>query len=293
MLGFCTLLGRSWEDNNCSGLRSGYPENILARKARVQNTVQHKTLRSCMLVALFQVVLLISFLAVASANRLPPIAFVDVNVVPMDREIVLPHQTVVVENGKIVALGSTLAVKIPHGARRINGKGRYLMPGLVDMHVHFIRPSVPGQFQASASNNFELENQALALLYIANGVTTVRNMWGHPAIDAFAKEISSGRTLGPTIYSTGPITDGSPATWMGSRIVDTVEQAREAVRSDKEAGYVAIKVYDGLSKTAYETIVNEAREQHLAVVGHVPDAIGLRGARRPSGFDRAHLHTSV
>lgn len=130
----------------------------------------------------------------------------------------------------------------------------------------------------SASNDYAQENQALALLYVANGVTTVRNMWGHPAIDALAKEVDSGRVLGPHIYSVGPLADGNPPVWEGSRIVETRQQGEEAVRSDKQAGYIAIKVYDRLSKDACQAIVAAAQEQGLPVVGHVPTAVGLSGA---------------
>lgn len=103
-------------------------------------------------------------------------------------------------------------------------------------------------------------------------------MWGHPAIAAFAKEIDAGRVLGPHIYSTGPITDGNPPVWEFNRVVETPKEAEEAVRSDKQAGYIAIKVYNRLSKDAYEAIVAAARQQGLPVVGHVPTAVGLSGA---------------
>jgi cytosine/adenosine deaminase-related metal-dependent hydrolase len=175
-----------------------------------------------------------------------PIAFVDVTVVPMDKERVLPHQTVVVEGGRITQVGFAAAIKVPSGALKIDGKAKFLMPGLADMHVHFIRPAAPGQFQPSTSNDYAQENQALALIYVANGVTTVRNMWGHPAITAFGIEVDSGRVLGPHIYSTGPVTDGNPPFWQGARIVETREQAEEAARSDKQAGYIALKVVDRL-----------------------------------------------
>ena len=206
------------------------------------------------------------------------VAFVDVTVVPMDKEQFLPHQTVVVVNGRITQLASTVSVKVPHGALKIDGRGKFLMPGLADMHVHFIRPAATGQFQPSASNDYAQENQALALLYVANGVTTVRNMWGDPAINTFAKEVDSGRLLGPHIYSTGPVTDGNPPFWDGARIVETREQAEKAVQSDKQAGYIAVKVVDRLSKDAYQALVSAAREQGMPVVGHVPTAVGLSGA---------------
>ena len=221
-----------------------------------------------------------------------PVAFVDVTVAPMDKAEILPHQTVVVVGERIAQVGPFASVKVPRGALTIDGKGKFLMPGLADMHVHFIRPAITEKFQpstpndrsvstrspASVSNDYERENQALGLLFVANGITTVRNMWGDPAINTFAKEIDSGRALGPHIYSTGPITDGNPPEWGGSRVVETQSQAEEAVRRDKEAGYVALKVYSQLSVDAYNWLVSAARAQGLPVVGHMPFAVGLRGA---------------
>jgi imidazolonepropionase-like amidohydrolase len=103
-------------------------------------------------------------------------------------------------------------------------------------------------------------------------------MWGDSAIDTFAREVESGRVLGPHVYSTGPITDGNPPVWEGSRIVETKEQAQEAVRSDKQAGYIAVKVYDWLSKDAYNALVSAARSEGMPVVGHVPVEVTLREA---------------
>lgn len=102
-------------------------------------------------------------------------------------------------------------------------------------------------------------------------------MWGNPAIDEFAQTINSGGALGPRIYSTGNITDGNPPTWEGTRVVETREQAEEAVLSDKRAGYIAIKVYSRLSKDAYSAIIAAARREGLPVVGHIPTAVGLQG----------------
>ena len=218
------------------------------------------------------------------------VAFVDVTVVPMDKDRTLPHQTVVVVGKTISQVGPSRSVKVPTGAMKIGGRGKFLMPGLADMHVHLIRSVATVNSQPSsskdsphpliapsASPDFERENLAIGLLFIANGVTTVRNMWGDPAVDAFARETDSGRALGPHVYSTGPITDGSPYFWSGSRIVDTESQAEAAVKQDKEAGYVALKVYNDLSADAYKWLVSAARTQGLPVVGHVPYAVGLRG----------------
>ena len=174
----------------------------------------------------------------------------------MDREQVLDHQTVLIGNGRIITVAASSAVRVPTGAQRIDGRGKFLMPGLTDMHVHFTREALPPDADpprpnaagrlpgvpASASAEHDLENRAYSLMYLANGVTTVRNMWGSRTILELASAIASGRVLGPRIYSTGPITDGNPPVWRTSRTVETPAEAEDAVRSDKRDGYVAIKV---------------------------------------------------
>jgi len=236
--------------------------------------------------------LILLFSLLGLQDHQTPIAIVDVTVVPMDRERLVEHQTIVVQGGRITAMGPSQSVRFPKTAQQIDGRGKFLMPGLTDMHVHFVREALPEMPQtsglnertrqpgmpASASKDHELENRAYALMFMANGVTTVRNMWGSETIDALAKEINSGSLTGPHIYSTGPITDGNPPDWASSRIVETPPQADEAVRSDKQKGYVGIKVYSFLSKDGYNAIIAAARRQGLPVVGHVPISVGLEGA---------------
>jgi imidazolonepropionase-like amidohydrolase len=245
-----------------------------------------------MIKSLGKLLVLALTLALRLTAQETPLAFVDVSVVPMDKEQILSHQTVIVVEGRIAQVGPVASVKVARDARRIDGRGKFLMPGLADMHVHFIRSPLPekppatGQNSgseattrpASASRENAQENRALGLLFVANGVTTVRNMWGDPAIDSFAKEVELGHALGPHIYSTGPITDGNPPMWEGSRSVETSESAEQAVRSDKQAGYIAVKVYSRLSKDAYNAIISAARREGLPVVGHVPDSVTLKEA---------------
>src|ERR1035437_1935797 len=140
---------------------------------------------------LFIFILILVLIPVAVGQQ-RSVAFIDVSVVPMESAHVLSHQIVVVRDGRIAAIGSRDSVQVPADALRISGKGRYLMPGLADMHVHFIRPSGLNQFQMSASSDYVAENKILGLLYVANGVTTVRNMWGHQAILDLAKDIDAG-----------------------------------------------------------------------------------------------------
>ncbi len=242
-----------------------------------ENTLAHEIHRISTRVSLvFALAIVFSHLS-APAQPAPATAFIHVNVVPMDREIVLRDQTVIVKDCKIAAIGPAQSIKVPKGSQRIEGSNHYLMPGLADMHVHFIRPAI-AEKMASSAETYAEENPRLALLFVANGVTTVRNMWGHPAIRALNDEIQKGRLIGPTIYSVGPITDGDPPSYAGMRIVTTDEQARQAVREDKEAGYIGIKVYNLLSVPAYRSIVAAAAEQRLPVMGHVPRAVGVAGA---------------
>ena len=239
--------------------------------------------------------------------RQGPLAIVDVTVVPMDRERLVEHQTVVVRNGRITAIGPSGSIRLPGAAEQLDGRGKFLMPGLTDMHVHFVREALPERPQASitstairppgipasASKDHALENRAYALMFVANGVTTVRNMWGSETIDAFAKAVNSGSLIGPHIYTTGPVTDGNPPIWESTRIVETPAQAEGAVRSDKQKGYVGIKVYSALSKDAYEAIVVAARRQGLPVVGHVPTSVGLEGAIAARQDSIEHLNSFV
>lgn len=196
-----------------------------------------------------------------------PVAFVDVTVVPMDRERLLLHQTVVTENGRITALGAVQTIRLPKVTQRIDGRGKFLMPGLADMHVHL---NVRG-------GDGLVTNEEYATLFIANGVTTVRNMWGNPDILAFRRAIEQGSIIGPQIYTTGPLTDGNPPIWRLSRVVETIPQAIDAVTSDKREGYDAVKVYNHLSLEVYQAIVSTARKVGLPVYGHVPNRVGVEG----------------
>lgn len=218
---------------------------------------------------MFSRILLISMLlsSLYLQAQQQPVAFLHVTVVPMDRERVLPNQTVLTEGGLITNVGPARTIRVPKGALKIDGRGKFLMPGLADMHVHL---NVRG-------SSGLLKNEDDATLFIANGVTTVRNMWGNPDILAFRQSIERGRVIGPQIYTTGPLTDGSPSIRPLSRVVETVSQGVEAVSSDKREGYDAVKAYNHLSPEVYQAIVSTARTLGLPVYGHVPDRVGVEG----------------
>ena len=200
----------------------------------------------------------------------PVIAFVDVNVIPMDSERIIEQQTVLVREGQIEMVGPLLEVQVPEGAVIIKGKGRYLMPGLADMHFHN-------------------ENENDFVLCLANGITTIRNMWGDTKHLEWRRRIENGDLLGPAIITAGPLLDGFPPIWEGSTVIETVEQARKAVIEQKEAGYDFIKVLDRLSLEVFDAIMDEAKKQGIPVAGHVPPAVGLEHALNSGMASIEHL----
>jgi imidazolonepropionase-like amidohydrolase len=200
-------------------------------------------------------------------------AFVDVNVVPMDGERVVRNQTVIVRNGRIVAMGAAKRVLVPKGAVKIDGRGRYLMPGLVDMHVHLEY----------------FDRDAQLLLFLAGGVTTVRNMDGRPSILEWRKRVVDGSLLAPTIFTAGAILEGKPPARNDNRVIETAAQAEAAVAEQKKDGYDFIKVYHTLNAETYQAIVSTAKKHGLTVAGHVPRTIGLQGALAANQKSIEHL----
>jgi len=218
-------------------------------------------------------------------------AFVDVNVVPMDAERVLERQTVLIEGDRIAAIGPSHEIAVPDGATRIDGRGRYLMPGLCDMHVHYNALASDSFGSGAASARPSDREVSFAPLFIANGVTTVRNMWGGPRMLYVRDAINSGADmLGPAIYTCGPLMDGNPPIWRGSEVLETAEAAERSVAAQKEAGYDFLKVYNMLSTEVYDAIIAAAREHGMRVVGHVPGRVGLQHALDSGQVSIEHLN---
>lgn len=191
-------------------------------------------------------------------------AFVNVTVVPMDNNRLLPNHTVLIRDGRISAIAPTDDMPIPDGTHIIDGQGRYVMPGLADMHVHMFDPGE-------------------RLLYIANGVTTVRNLHGVPTHLAWRDSIATGTMLGPRLLTSGPIVDGDPPTRPTNHIIRTPEEAAKIVRDQKAAGFDFIKIYDNVPRGLYEVLIETAREEQIPVVGHLPSPVGLEGLLEVNG----------
>lgn len=185
------------------------------------------------------------------------VAFVGVNVVPMDREGVLANRTVVVRDGRILSVAAADAARVPARARRIEGGGRWLMPGLAEMHGH-----VPGANEPAYRDD-------VLFLYLANGVTTVRNMAGNASHLALRDRIAAGRALGPTLYAASP--------WLSAEVAGTPEKAREAARGYRKAGYDLIKI-GSVPRDAYVAMAATAHRVGIPFGGHIPEEVGLVGA---------------
>ena len=165
--------------------------------------------------------------------------------------------TVVVSGRTITSVGTTDKVHIPSGAFRFNGSGKFLIPGLWDMHVHVLTPE----------RDFPM--------FIANGVLGVRNMAG-VAKDVFQwrANVASGRVLGPRMVACGPLIDGpEPAHPEHAIPVRNAQEARRAVQSLKRMGADFVKVYDGVPRDAYFAIARESKRLQLPFAGHVPGDI--------------------
>jgi len=207
---------------------------------------------------------------VAATTHAATYAIVGANVVPMDRERLIADQTVIVENGVIRAIGTTREIEIPEGATQIDGVGRYLMPGLSDMHVHVWEER-------------DLE------LFVVNGVTTIRIMSGGPAYLRIRQRVATGAALGPRIYTAGPFVDGPEPTWPDSDVVADPAQGDAVVRDQQSRGYDFIKVYDGLSPQSYAAVVEAAHRSGLLVAGHVPKRVPLEAVLKLKQDSIEHL----
>jgi imidazolonepropionase-like amidohydrolase len=185
------------------------------------------------------------------------VAFVNVNVLPMDSERVLTGHTVLVQGGRITAVGPAGEVQVPEGATVVQGEGRYLMPGLAEMHGH-----IPGPQDPQYAEN-------VLFLYVSNGVTTVRGMAGNPSHLELRERVSNGSLLGPTIYAAGP--------GFGGNNVPNPEAAERLVREQHAAGYDLLKVF-GISTESYARMASVAHELGIPFAGHVPASVGLTGA---------------
>ncbi len=187
------------------------------------------------------------------------VAFVDVTVIPMDRERTLRGQTVVVRGDRIVAMGPSGRVKIPAGGRKIDGRGKFLIPGLAEMHAHIPGGQVPDSLV-----------ERTLFLFVSRGVTTIRGMLGDPRHLGLRSRVARGELLSPTIYTSGPSLNGNS--------VPTPGAAARIVPEQKAAGYDFLKIHPGINGEVFDTLVAAAQRAGIRLAGHVPLEVGLERA---------------
>lgn len=222
-----------------------------------------------------------------TGEKSPKTAFVNVNIVTMLNNTVLANQTVLVADGIIDFIGDSEQVNIPEDTSVIDGKDKYLMPALIDMHVHLG------------------DNEDDLLLFLVNGITTIRNMWGYENFRLrnwlfgtrvfnhldLRDKINNGFVLGPSILSAGPMIEGEipffPKFMVKS--IKSIKVAEKVVQDQVDKGYDLIKLYSTVSEDVFSTLVCTAQKNNIPISGHVPDKVGIKNVINAKVTSIEHL----
>jgi imidazolonepropionase-like amidohydrolase len=201
------------------------------------------------------------------------VAVIDVVTGEVHRDV-----NVVVEGERVTQVGPARGVTIPKGARVVDGTGKFLIPGLWDMHVH----TFFGE-QAPAGRDTTLP------LFVVNGITGVRDMGSDlDAVLQARSDIAAGKLLGPRMIVAGPMLDGPKTQFPASIAITTPEDGRRAVDMLVERGVDFIKIQSYVPRDAYFAIVDECKKKNIIFVGHVPDAI--RGSEASNAGQKSFEH---
>jgi imidazolonepropionase-like amidohydrolase len=180
-----------------------------------------------------------------------PIALTHVTVIDVTGGAPKRDMTVVITGNRIAAIGDSANTSVPANAKVVDAAGKFLIPGLWDMHVHWYARDT-------------------LTLFTANGVTGVRQMFGNSDLLRWRDQIARGSLVGPRMVVASPIIDGPEPIWPTSISVSNEEEGRRAVRRVKQWGADFVKVYALLPRDAYFGIADEAKQQGITFVGHVP-----------------------
>jgi imidazolonepropionase-like amidohydrolase len=211
---------------------------------------------------LFLVILLVPCVAAQSARDAKALAITHVTVIDVEGGAPKPDMTVTVRRGRIAEIKRS-SRKAPAETHVVDGRGKFLIPGLWDMHVHTnFGDWLPGG------------KELILPLFVANGITGVRDMGGDlPLLKAWRTQIDAGTILGPRMVMSGPMIDGAPPHFPSSVPVTTAAEGRNAVDDLKLGGADFIKVQSYIPRDAYFAVADESKKQGMTFVGHVPDAI--------------------
>ena len=250
---------------------------------------------TCMRAFMKNLVPILCLILLARAHaQSPTVAIRGVTVVDVSDGSLHPGQTVLVAGNRIEAVGSVREVAVPDNAKVVDAAGRYLIPGLWDMHVHSVaNVALDSSLRSVAARDWHFP------LFLAHGVTGVRNMNDGTGDVTLAlsktvrRQLAEGVVRGPPRFLTaGPSLDGDPPLGSNPVVVRTAAEARAAVQQLASHGADLVKVYENLSREAYFAIMDEARRRKIPVDGHVPFRItpeeaadsGQRTAEHPEAL---------
>jgi imidazolonepropionase-like amidohydrolase len=209
----------------------------------------------------------------------PALAIMHVTVIDMIGASPRADQTVIIEKERIANIGDSKTVAIPGGAQILDARGKFLIPGLADTHIHLTAAGEP-----DGSRKFMIP------LLLANGTTSVRDMGGYlESLNPLRKEIAEGKRLGPRIVTPGPYLDGSPPSFQPSLVVTNAVEASEDVHQLVALGVDFIKVQSMLDREAYLAIAQAAQREQITFVGHVPDRVTAAEAANAGQHSIEHL----
>lgn len=189
-----------------------------------------------------------NYLKISNNKRLENDSYliINANVIPMTHDTVYLNKTVYIKEGLIQSIADSIPFE---DVEIIDAKNKYLLPGLMDMHVH-------------VWDKYELG------LYLSNGVTAIRNLWGMPMHLRLKKHIENDKWIGPVFFTSGPKLTGSNDLGDDKVQLNSPEEARQKVISYKERGYDFIKTYAGLPRVFFDTIIDQAKKSNIPIVSH-------------------------
>ncbi len=207
-----------------------------------------------------------------AAQPAATVAFVGASVITMQDDRVLRDQTVIVRNGIIEAMGASAGTEVPAGSTRVDARGKFLVPGIAEMHAHI--PSTAGPRGPQFSED-------VLFLYVAAGATTIRGMQGHASQLELKKRVATGELIGPRMWLAAPPLSGNNTS--------DAATAERLVRDAKSAGYDLLKVHESLTPEVYAAIARTAREVGLPWGGHVALDVGVAGVLREKQSTIDHM----
>ena len=209
----------------------------------------------------------------------PILAFTHVNLIDATGSPVLPDMTVIVEGKRISQIGKSDVTPLPKGARVVEGRGKYLIPGLWDMHVH----EVFGEW-------IPADEKITPVLFVANGVTGVRDMGGDlETLKTWRSRIEEGKLLGPRMVISGPMLDGPVPQFPSSAPVKDAAEGRRIVDELQKNGADFIKIQSLVPRDGYFAAAEEAKKDGIVFAGHVPDKVRAAEASNAGQKSVEHL----